>query len=163
MSWSLTFVLGIAFGLFGLFGLCRCQETAATVSVGVGEGDDPGVSKTLQIVRGLKNVSKETGDFLKLRCEVSGVRPATEFRWLVNDALLVEEKNRVKVKTNLDARPQWSMLRIRDLETLDKAFYKCIATNGIDTVSSQVSTSTADYFIYIIWQDITTDETLLIA
>ena len=115
-----------------LVGLCLGQEaTAATKSSG----------KTLHIVRGLKNVSKETGDFLKLKCEVEaseGGLPATEFRWLVNDALLVEEKNRIKVKTNLEARPQYSTLRIRELETLDKAFYKCIATNGVDTVSSQV-------------------------
>ena len=92
--------------------------------------------KTLYISKSLKNVSKETGDFLKLRCEVEGDVPATDFRWLVNDALLVEEKNRVRVKTNLAARPQWSQLRIKELEALDKAFYQCVASNGIDTVSS---------------------------
>ena len=123
------------------------QEASSSSTVAA---DGGGVTKkTLKLVRGLKNVSKETGDFLKLRCDVEGDTPATGFKWLVNDALLVEEKNRVRVKTNLQARPQYSKLTIKELETLDKAFYKCVATNGVDSVSSQVShPSMTDFSFY---------------
>lgn len=38
-------------------------------------------AKTLTFLKGLKNITKEAGDSLKLRCEVSGSKPATAFDW----------------------------------------------------------------------------------
>ena len=88
----------------------------------------------LRFVKSLKNVTREAGDFLKLRCEVEG--GATDFKWLMNDAPLFEEKSRIKVKTNLDSDPQWSMIRIKSVETLDTAFYQCTASKGEESISS---------------------------
>ena len=93
-------------------------------------------SRTLKFIKELKNISREAGDFLKLRCEVDGEIPATSIEWYVNGLPVMEEKNRVRVKTKLSVSPQWSVLRFQSLETLDKAFYKCEASNGIDTISS---------------------------
>ncbi len=92
--------------------------------------------KTLSFLKELRNATKEAGDFLRLRCEVAGDVPATNFEWLKNGAPLIEEKNRVKTKTRLKDDPQWTQLRIRALETLDTAFYQCVASNGRDTVES---------------------------
>ena len=47
------------------------------------------------------------------------------------------EPSRVKVKTRLKSSPQTSKLTISSLETTDSAFFKCQASNDIDTISSQ--------------------------
>uniref|UniRef100_A0A0K2TIM1 Tyrosine-protein kinase receptor n=2 Tax=Lepeophtheirus salmonis TaxID=72036 RepID=A0A0K2TIM1_LEPSM len=96
----------------------------------------PRRQSTLKFIKSLKNMTKDAGDFLRLRCEVSGDPPATSIDWFKNGVPLIEEKNRMKVKTNLKAEPQWSILRVRALETLDKAFYDCVAKNGIDKITS---------------------------
>jgi hypothetical protein len=92
--------------------------------------------KTLTFLKELRNITKEAGDFLKLRCEVTGSKPATSFDWYKNDAPLIEEKNRMKIKSKLQGDIQWSMLKFRSVETLDTAFYECRASNRIDTISS---------------------------
>ena len=40
------------------------------------------------------------------------------------------------LQTKLGDDPQWTQLRIRALETLDTAFYSCVASNGADSVES---------------------------
>jgi hypothetical protein len=55
-----------------------------------GGGDDSTAAKpraTLSFVKDLKNVTKEAGDFLKLKCEVSGTPPATSIQVQGFDAL----------------------------------------------------------------------------
>ena len=105
------------------------EDAAATTST-----DRP---KTLRFVKELRNVTKEAGDFLRLRCEVSGGEAAaTSFAWTKNGAPLLEEKSRVRTKTKLSDDPQWTQLRIRALETLDTAFYSCVASNGVEEVES---------------------------
>ena len=46
--------------------------------------------KTLRFTTGLKNVTKEAGGFLRLRCAVTGSVPATKFEWYSNEAPLIE-------------------------------------------------------------------------
>ena len=92
--------------------------------------------KSLILVKTLRNTTRDAGGSLKLRCEVKGDPPATEFLWYKNDAPVIIERGRVRIKSNLADSPQWSMLKINVLETLDTAFYKCEATNGQDKVSS---------------------------
>ena len=87
--------------------------------------------KTLAFLKELRNITKEAGDFLKLRCEVGGTVPASDIKWYKNDAPLVVEKNRMKIKTNLDGDVQWSTLRFKIVETLDTAFYECRVSNDI--------------------------------
>jgi len=89
-----------------------------------------------RITKELRTVRKEAGGSLKLRCEVVGGPPATSWRWFKNDAPVIIEKGRVRIKSGLDDRPQWTMLKINVLETLDTAFYKCAASNGLETVES---------------------------
>ena len=92
--------------------------------------------KTMYFLKELRNVTKEAGDFLRLRCEAAGDVAATSFEWTKNGAPLLEEKNRVRTKTKLNDDPQWTQLRIRALETLDTAFYSCVASNGVDSIES---------------------------
>ena len=53
--------------------------------------------KTLKFVNELKNVTKEAGGFLRLRCSVSGSIPATKFEWFSNEAPLIEGNKRVLI------------------------------------------------------------------
>ena len=62
---------------------------------------------------------------------MAGTVPATQIKWYKNDAPLIEEKNRMKIKTNLDGDVQWSTLRFKIVETLDTAFYECRVSNDI--------------------------------
>ena len=90
--------------------------------------------KSLILVKTLRNTTRNAGGSLKLRCEVKGDPPVTNFLWYKNDAPVIIERGRVRIKSNLAESPQWSMLKIDVLETLDTAFYKCEATNGQDKV-----------------------------
>ena len=92
--------------------------------------------KTLTFLKELRNITKNAGDQLKLRCEVTGTEPVTSFAWYKNDAPLIEEKNRMKIKNKLNGDLQWSMLKFKVVETLDTAFYECRASNAYDTIKS---------------------------
>ncbi len=92
--------------------------------------------KTLTFLKELRNVTREEGESLRLRCEVAGSPPATEIRWLKYGVPIMEERSRVKVRTRLKGDPQWSQLRFAVLKTLDTAFYGCEASNGVDTINS---------------------------
>ena len=106
------------------------------------------------------HLHRDAGGSLKLRCEVEGPEPATEFRWYKNDAPVLIERGRMRIKTELRATPQvlncstisfskqleikslslllfqWSMFKINELETLDTAFYRCEASNAVQSVHS---------------------------
>ena len=96
---------------------------------------------SLQFVYPMKNSTRTVGEALKLKCEVRGSPPPSEFRWFVNEAPLVEERGRVKRK---DAFPKSggegvasSRIRFRELDVHDTGFYRCEASNGADTVSGE--------------------------
>jgi receptor tyrosine kinase-like orphan receptor 1 len=118
----------------------RGQETTGLPEeAGEGEEEARGTEPPppgLVLLRGLKKTTRDAGGSLKLRCEADGPLPATEFRWYKNEAPVLVEKGRVRIKTEVRDSPQWSLLRITELETLDTAFYRCEASNGIDTVRS---------------------------
>ena len=93
--------------------------------------------KSLVFIRELKNITKEQGDSLKIKCEVSGDPPATKFKWFFNEAPLFEEQGRIKVKTFLKgSSSQFSVLRFQELEVLDKGYYRCEASNDFQTIKS---------------------------
>ena len=48
--------------------------------------------KTLRFVNELKNVTKDAGGFLRLKCAVTGSIPATRIEWFSNEAPLMEGK-----------------------------------------------------------------------
>lgn len=95
---------------------------------------------TLSFAYPMKNYSRSAGDALKLKCEVSGAKPAGRFRWFKNEAPLHEEKGRIKIKEKTGGsadETQWSRVRFRDLEVMDSGFYRCEASNGVDTVKAE--------------------------
>ena len=116
----------------------RKEEVEEAEEVSLSPGTTTEVAG-LVMVRGLRNITRDAGGSLKLRCEVEGAPPATSFRWFKFNAPVLVERGRVRVKTELRASPQWSMFKISELETLDTAFYRCEATNGASTVHSEAS------------------------
>ncbi len=119
----------------------QSDDNVLMSSSSVSSSDEPETTttakeKTLTFLKELRNLTREAGDFLKLRCEVSGTVPATKIQWLKNDGPLVEERNRIRIKTSLDGNVQWSLLKFKVLETLDTAFYECRASNDFDTIKS---------------------------
>ena len=50
---------------------------------------------SLLMTRGLRKTTRDAGGSLKLRCEVEGSPPATEFRWFKNEAPVLIERGRV--------------------------------------------------------------------
>ena len=50
---------------------------------------------SLVMTRGLRKTTRDAGGSLKLRCEVEGAPPATEFRWFKNEAPVLIERGRV--------------------------------------------------------------------
>ena len=74
---------------------------------------------------------------MKVKCEVSGEPPATKFKWFFNEAPYQEDPGRTKVKTYLKGSgSQYSVLRIQQLEALDKGYYRCEASNDLETIKS---------------------------
>ena len=94
---------------------------------------------TLVFVEPMKNYSKLAGESLKIRCVVQGQPPASTIKWYKNEAPLIEEKGRVRIrsKTGSGGDTQWSRIRFSDLETMDTGYYKCEAYNGLQTISSE--------------------------
>ena len=50
---------------------------------------------SLVMTRGLRKTTRDAGGSLKLRSEVEGAPPATEFRWFKNEAPVLIERGRV--------------------------------------------------------------------
>ena len=71
-----------------------------------------------QMIKSMRNTTRDAGGSLKLRCEAAGSPRATSWQWFKNDAPVIVEKGRVRIKSSLEDSPQWSMLKINVLETL---------------------------------------------
>ena len=70
----------------------------------------PPPPRTLSFAKGLRNVTKEAGDFLRLRCEVAaGGARAKQLQWTKNGAPLLEEKNRVRTKVSSTWSLGWQL------------------------------------------------------
>ena len=113
------------------------QMTRAEASLAAPEAEsEKEPAESLVFIRELRNFTKEQGDSLKVRCEVSGDPPANKFRWFFNEAPLLEEPGRLKVKNFMKGSSQSSVLRFQELETLDKGYYRCEASNDLITIKS---------------------------
>ncbi|KAB7496272.1 hypothetical protein Anas_07449, partial [Armadillidium nasatum] len=99
-----------------------------------------GTSKSLRFVRGLTNLTKDTRNTVKLKCEVTGDPPPLKFRWYKNDAPVIEEKGRVIARRyqykNEGETIFGGKLTLKDLEVHDRGFYRCEITNGVEKVAS---------------------------
>jgi len=112
-------------------------SASVTPDVFTNKEDNSIETKSLVFIRDLKNITKEVGDSVKVKCEVQGDPAAVKFKWFKNEAPLYEEPGRLKVKDYLKGgNTQWSILRFRELETLDTGFYRCEASNEVHTIKS---------------------------
>ncbi|XP_792459.2 inactive tyrosine-protein kinase transmembrane receptor ROR1 isoform X1 [Strongylocentrotus purpuratus] len=67
-----------------------------------------------------------TGDKATLRCRIIG-DPTPHYKWYKNDALLTEERRDRRITTK---EYEWgSKLSIRNVDTTDTGYYKCVAEN----------------------------------
>ena len=113
------------------------QITSPEASLSAPDTDsDKVLPESLVFIKELRNFTKEQGDSLKVRCEVRGDPPANKFRWFFNEAPLLEEPGRLRVKNSLKGSSQSSVLRFQELEVLDKGYYRCEASNGLSTIKS---------------------------
>ena len=65
------------------------------------DDDNNNEGSQLEFAIPMKNYTRISGEALKIRCEVRGGNPS-EFRWFVNEAPLLEERGRIKVKNVFD-------------------------------------------------------------
>lgn len=84
----------------------------------------------LRVERALVNITKDSGESVKMRCEVRGY-PQPYIRWYKNEAPLQEERNRIDVRYYSSGNGRvWSRLKINHLDIHDTGYYKCEANNG---------------------------------
>jgi receptor tyrosine kinase-like orphan receptor 1 len=50
---------------------------------------------SLRFLKVLGNITKEAGESVKLKCEVTGDPPPIKIRWFKNEAPVIEEKGRL--------------------------------------------------------------------
>ena len=112
------------------------EDTSQEPRDGLAAEDTLAEVSTLRMTRPLRNTTRDAGGSLKLRCEAEGEPGVTEFTWYKHNAPVITERRRIRIKTNTEERPAWSMLKISILETLDTGFYTCEASNGVDRVKS---------------------------
>uniref|UniRef100_T1IWC3 Ig-like domain-containing protein n=1 Tax=Strigamia maritima TaxID=126957 RepID=T1IWC3_STRMM len=80
------------------------------------------------LIRPLVNMTKVSGEGVRLRCEVTGEPTPIKFRWFKNEAPLLEEKGRVLVRRYSTAIGHGSRVRIVELDTHDTGYYRCEAS-----------------------------------
>ena len=55
-------------------------------------------TKGLRFIKRLTNLTKDSGETAKLKCEFAGSPPPTKFKWYKNEAPVIEEKGRVIIR-----------------------------------------------------------------
>lgn len=90
----------------------------------------------LRIEKPLTNLTKESGDDVRLKCEFSG-KPKLKVNWYKNEAPIELETGKISVKsTKIQPDRIRARLIIKRLDTHDTGYYKCEATNGYTTIES---------------------------
>ncbi|GIY16639.1 ig-like domain-containing protein [Caerostris darwini] len=88
------------------------------------------VRSDLRLERSLQNVTRESGESVKMRCDVRSEGPV-HFRWYKNEAPVEEERGRVEIKRYTPGPGRiGSRLRIAHLDIHDTGYYKCEAHSG---------------------------------
>lgn len=84
----------------------------------------------------LSNMTKESGDDVRLKCEFSGI-PKLKVSWYKNEAPIETEPGKIMTKTSkIQPDRIRARLLIKRLDTHDSGYYKCEATNGFTTIES---------------------------
>lgn len=116
-------------------GLCHSQELLDNAT----EVSSTEPDSHLAFVEPMKNYSKVAGDSLKIRCEARGRPPVIRFKWFKNEAPLEEERGRIRIRSKTGSGDtQWSRVRFTELETMDMGFYRCEASNGLETIKGEI-------------------------
>ncbi|PNF43882.1 hypothetical protein B7P43_G02778, partial [Cryptotermes secundus] len=117
------------------------SNTTDTEDLGPATTLPPDKTGSLRFLKLLGNVTKEAGQSVKLKCEVTGDPPPTKIRWFKNEAPVIEEKGRLVARRYNPQSHQGqnvlgSRLRITQLDTHDTGYYKCEASNAVRKIDS---------------------------
>uniref|UniRef100_A0A1Y1M7M7 receptor protein-tyrosine kinase n=1 Tax=Photinus pyralis TaxID=7054 RepID=A0A1Y1M7M7_PHOPY len=98
---------------------------------------------TLQFIKDLTNITKPSGKTVTLTCEVKNLdanstNTRVQFTWRKNNAK-IDESKRIVIKHHEKPGGQiyGSSLKIKNLESFDKGFYVCMASNGNGDIRSE--------------------------
>ncbi|GMR36468.1 hypothetical protein PMAYCL1PPCAC_06663 [Pristionchus mayeri] len=94
------------------------------------DGSSSGSRPYLRLTTSLRNITRNSGTDVRLRCDAIGTPPIS-FEWKKNHAP-VEKSKRVRIRN----RENTSRLVISSLDVLDSAFYECTASNIAGSVNS---------------------------
>ena len=96
---------------------------------------------TLVFEEPMKNYTKYAGENLKIKCVVRGQPPAKTIKWFKNEAPIDKEGGRIRIRDKFaggsSGAIQKSQVKFTKLEPLDSGFYKCEASNGLETIRSE--------------------------
>ena len=87
----------------------------------------------------MKNHVRFEGETLRLICEAKGNPPPLEIQWF-KDHLPLEKQNRrirIRRKETGEKDSMRSVVRIRNLEIMDKGIYRCDVRSSLKTISSE--------------------------
>ena len=87
----------------------------------------------------MKNHIRFEGETLRLTCEAKGYPPPLRIQWSKDHLPLEKQNRRIKIrrKDMGDESSLRSVVRIRNLEIMDKGIYRCDVSNNINTISSE--------------------------
>lgn len=99
----------------------------------------------------MTNLTKESGEDVRLKCEFSGI-PKLKVFWYKNEAPIEIEPGKITTKsTKIQPDRIRARLVIKRLDTHDSGYYKCEATNGYMTIESTgvLVVKTCKFFFYL--------------
>ena len=87
----------------------------------------------------LKNHVRFEGETLRLTCEAQGNPPPLKIQWYKDHLPLENQNRRIKIRRKEleDESALRSIVRIRNLEIMDKGIYRCDVSNNLKTISSE--------------------------
>ena len=87
----------------------------------------------------MKNHVRFEGETLRLICEAKGNPPPLEIEWFKDHLPLEKQNRRIKIrrKETGEKDSMRSVVRIRNLEIMDKGIYRCDVRSSLKTISSE--------------------------
>ena len=87
----------------------------------------------------MKNHVRFEGETLRLICEAKGNPPPLEIQWFKDHLPLEKQNRRIKIrrKETGEKDSMRSVVRIRNLEIMDKGIYRCDVRSSLKTISSE--------------------------
>ena len=94
---------------------------------------------TIEFSYPMKNYVRFEGETLRLTCEAKGNPPPLRIQWYKNHLPLEKQNRRIRIrrKEMEDDSSLRSVVRIRNMEIMDKCIYRCDVSNNIKTITSE--------------------------